>query len=76
MKLIVWIISNEVKLLKDFLSGKSEKPPTYTTIATNKDQIGIILNNELKQYDDPYNVYHLPNSIEVVAFGVPEVTGN
>ena len=23
---------------------------------------GIILNNELKQYDDPYNVYHLPNS--------------
>ena len=29
---------------------------------------GIILNNELKQYDDPYNVYHLPNSIEVVNF--------
>ena len=29
---------------------------------------GIILNQELKQYDDPYNVYHLPNSIEVVNF--------
>ena len=29
---------------------------------------GIILNNELKQFDDPYNVYHLPNSIEVVNF--------
>ena len=29
---------------------------------------GIILNNQLKQYDDPYNVYHLPNSIEVVDF--------
>ena len=29
---------------------------------------GIILNNELKQYDNPYNVYHLPNSIEVVYF--------
>ena len=28
----------------------------------------IILNNQLKQYDDPYNVYHLPNSIEVVNF--------
>ena len=22
----------------------------------------------LKQYDDPYNVYHFPNSIEVVNF--------
>ena len=29
---------------------------------------GIILNQELKQFDDPYNVYHLPNSIEVVSF--------
>ena len=29
---------------------------------------GIILNNQLKQYDDPYNVYHLPNSVEVVNF--------
>ena len=29
---------------------------------------GIILDGELKQYDDPYNVYHLPNSLEVVNF--------
>ena len=29
---------------------------------------GIILDNQLKQFDDPYNVYHFPNSIEVVKF--------
>ena len=29
---------------------------------------GIIINQELKQFDDHYNVYHLPNSIEVVNF--------
>ena len=29
---------------------------------------GIILDSQLKQYDDPYNVYHFPNSIEVVNF--------
>ena len=29
---------------------------------------GIILDGQLKQYDDPYNVYHFPNSIEVVKF--------
>jgi len=29
---------------------------------------GIILNSQLKQYDDPYNVYHFPNSVEVVNF--------
>ena len=29
---------------------------------------GIILNGNLTQYDDPYNVYHFPNSIEVVNF--------
>ena len=29
---------------------------------------GIILDGELKQYDDPYNVYHLPKSEEVVNF--------
>ena len=29
---------------------------------------GIIIDQELKQFDDPYNVYHLPNSIEVVNF--------
>ena len=29
---------------------------------------GIILNEELKQYDDPYKVYHFPNSEEIVNF--------
>jgi iron(III) transport system ATP-binding protein len=29
---------------------------------------GIILNQKLKQFDDPYNVYHFPNSVEVVNF--------
>ena len=29
---------------------------------------GVILNDQLKQYYDPYNVYHFPNSIEVVNF--------
>jgi len=29
---------------------------------------GIILNKELKQFDDPYKVYHFPNSVEVVNF--------
>ena len=29
---------------------------------------GIILNKQLKQFDDPYKVYHFPNSIEVVNF--------
>ena len=29
---------------------------------------GIILNKKLKKFDDPYNVYHFPNSVEVVNF--------
>ena len=29
---------------------------------------GIILNEELRQFDDPYKVYHFPNSVEVVNF--------
>ena len=28
----------------------------------------IILNGQVKQFDSPYNVYHFPNSIEVVNF--------
>ena len=32
------------------------------------DKCGIILNQELKQYDIPYNVHHEPNSIEVANF--------
>jgi iron(III) transport system ATP-binding protein len=29
---------------------------------------GIILNGQLRQYDDPYNIHHFPNSVEVVNF--------
>jgi len=32
------------------------------------DKCGIILNQSLKQYNSPYNIYHYPNSIEVVNF--------
>ena len=32
------------------------------------DKCGIILNQELKQFDYPYNVHHEPNSIEVAKF--------
>ena len=32
------------------------------------DYCGIILSQTLKQYDTPYNIYHYPNSIEVVKF--------
>ena len=28
----------------------------------------LILDNEVKQFDDPYNVYHFPNSVQVVNF--------
>ena len=28
----------------------------------------MILDEQLKQFDDPYNVYHFPNSVEVVNF--------
>ena len=32
------------------------------------DKCGVILNQELKQFDVPYNVHHEPNSIEVAKF--------
>ena len=32
------------------------------------DKCGIILNQELKQFDSPYNVHHEPNSLEVANF--------
>jgi iron(III) transport system ATP-binding protein len=32
------------------------------------DKCGIILDQSLKQFDVPYNIYHYPNSIEVVNF--------
>ena len=60
------------KRIKDIL-----KELNITTIVVTHDsyeafylgnKCGIILNGKLKQYDDPYNVYHFPNSIEVVNF--------
>ena len=32
------------------------------------DKCGIVINNKLKQFDTPYNIYHFPNSLEVVNF--------
>ena len=32
------------------------------------DKCGVILDQTSKQFDTPYNIYHLPNSIEVVEF--------
>ncbi len=32
------------------------------------DKCGVILDGKLKQFDDPYNIYHSPNSINVVNF--------
>jgi len=32
------------------------------------DQCGIILDGKLKQFDEPYNVYHSPNSVSIVNF--------
>ena len=46
------------------------------------DKCGIILDQSLKQFDIPYNIYHYPNSIDVVKFlnrGIlidAQVTGN
>ena len=46
------------------------------------DRCGILLNQSLKQFDIPYNIYHYPNSVDVVKFlnrGIlidAEVTGN
>ena len=56
------------KILKDF---------EITTIVVTHDseeafylgdKCGIILDKKLKQFDEPYNVYHYPNSISVVNF--------
>ncbi len=32
------------------------------------DKCGIILDQKLKQYNTPYNIYHYPNSVEIVNF--------
>ena len=61
----------QVKLKKILKSSK------ITTIIVTHDsyeafylgsKCGIILDQELRQFDDPYKVYHFPNSVEVVNF--------
>ncbi len=32
------------------------------------DKCGVVIDNVLRQFDTPYNIYHFPNSIEVVEF--------
>jgi len=73
-------LSNVDQSFKEEIQVKLKKILTQlkiTTIIVTHDsyeafylgsKCGIILNAQLKQYDDPYNVYHFPNSIEVVNF--------
>ncbi len=86
--------SNIDQSLKDELQKRIKdllKEINITTIAVTHDsyeafyladKCGIILNQSLKQFDIPYNIYHYPNSIDVVKFlnrGIlidAEVTGN
>ena len=86
--------SNIDQSLKDELQKKIKdllKELNITTIAVTHDsyeafyladKCGIILDQSLKQFDIPYNIYHYPNSIDVVKFlnrGIlinAEVTGS
>ena len=60
------------KTIKDIL----KKTKTSAIIVTHDpneafylaDKCGIIINNTLQQFDTPYNVYHFPNSLDVVNF--------
>ena len=73
-------LSNVDQSFKEEIQVKLKKILTelkITTIIVTHDsyeafylgtKCGIILDGQLKQYDDPYNVYHFPNSIEVVTF--------
>jgi iron(III) transport system ATP-binding protein len=73
-------LSNVDQNFKEEIQVKLKKVLTehkITTIIVTHDsyeafylgnKCGIILDGQLKQYDDPYNVYHFPNSIEVVKF--------
>jgi len=73
-------LSNVDQSFKEEIQVKLKKVLTeykITTIIVTHDsyeafylgnKCGIILDGQLKQYDDPYNVYHFPNSIEVVNF--------
>jgi iron(III) transport system ATP-binding protein len=73
-------LSNVDQSFKEEIQVKLKKILTelkITTIIVTHDsyeafylgsKCGIILNGQLTQYDDPYNVYHFPNSVEVVNF--------
>ena len=73
-------LSNVDQSFKEEIQVKLKKLLTeskITTIIVTHDsyeafylgsKCGIILNGQLRQFDDPYNVYHFPNSIEVVKF--------
>ena len=73
-------LSNVDQSFKEEIQVKLKKILTelkITTIIVTHDsyeafylgsKCGIILDGQLKQFDDPYNVYHFPNSIEVVNF--------
>ena len=73
-------LSNVDQSFKEEIQVKLKKLLTeskITTIIVTHDsyeafylgtKCGIILDEQLKQFDDPYNVYHFPNSVEVVNF--------
>jgi len=73
-------LSNVDQSFKEEIQVKLKKILTelkITTIIVTHDsyeafylgaKCGIILDGQLKQYDDPYNVYHFPNSVEVINF--------
>ena len=78
--LLVETLSNVDQSFKEEIQVKLKQILTeqkITTIIVTHDsyeafylgtKCGIILDQQLKQFDDPYNVYHFPNSIEVVNF--------
>ena len=60
------------KIVKDILQ-ETESSAIVITHDPNEafylgDKCGIIIKNKLQQFDTPYNIYHFPNSIDVVNF--------
>ncbi len=72
--------SNIDQILKEILQKKLKailkKTKTSAIIVTHDpyeafylgDSCGIIINSKLVQFDTPYNIYHYPNSLDVVNF--------
>ncbi len=72
--------SNIDQILKEILQKKLKdilkKTRTSAIIVTHDpyeafylgDNCGIIIKNKLVQFDTPYNIYHYPNSLDVVNF--------